>query len=394
MNIDLKFVGPKSKVKLLDSLKESFYLERELQVHCYDEACVFPQEKGIMEGGVVDSKGYIVNNSRMTEIENNRQKCDIHESSYENKNAIFIGMFMFCFGHVITDDLKKLWFLQSEEGKRLIESGAELVYLSRFGVELKPYLYHILELAGIDRTKAKLISRATKYKRIYVPENSMIRKKIGNMDKLFYTNEFIRTVNLVKSKIPIGKVSYEKIYLSRTALRDPRDHGEKNVEKLFASKGYLVIRPERIPFEQQVQLYSSCKEIVTTEGSISHALMFCNSNTKIVILRKGNYINEYQMMINDMARLNVIYLDANHTLNDNVSWDGPFYMYPTTFICKYLDIHEHFFYIFDFDFYKYLYLELRKRLKKKVRTIICRFFFIDTEKSLNYILKNKMLWYS
>lgn len=30
MNIDLKFVGPKSKVKLLDSLKESFYLEREL----------------------------------------------------------------------------------------------------------------------------------------------------------------------------------------------------------------------------------------------------------------------------------------------------------------------------------------------------------------------------
>lgn len=51
MNIDLKFVGPKSKVKLLDSLKESFYLERELQVHCYDEACVFPQEKGIMEGG-------------------------------------------------------------------------------------------------------------------------------------------------------------------------------------------------------------------------------------------------------------------------------------------------------------------------------------------------------
>lgn len=55
--------------------------------------------------------------------------------------------------------------------------------------------------------------------------------------------------------------------------------------------------------------------VVATEGSISHNVIFCRSQTDVVILWKSNYVNGYSLVINECKNLNVTYIDANHTFN-------------------------------------------------------------------------------
>lgn len=79
--------------------------------------------------------------------------------------------------------------------------------------------------------------------------------------------------------------------------------------------------------------------VVATEGSISHNVIFCRSQTDVVILWKSNYVNGYSLVINECKNLNVTYIDANHTFNlKNLSkWDGPFYLCITRHLRRYLN---------------------------------------------------------
>lgn len=60
--------------------------------------------------------------------------------------------------------------------------------------------------------------------------------------------------------------------------------------------------------------------------------MFCQQGTKLVILRKADAINEYQLAINEMLNADITYIDALHSTlarTGNESWMGPFYVYPS-----------------------------------------------------------------
>lgn len=107
-----------------------------------------------------------------------------------------------------------------------------------------------------------------------------------------------------------------------------REFWEKSIERVFKKLGYRIIYPESLSVDDQITLLNNCKYFAATEGSISHSSIFCKPRTSVVIIRKSHLVYSYQLSINEMADLNVTYIDAHRSANLNkaVPYYGPFYL--------------------------------------------------------------------
>lgn len=75
----------------------------------------------------------------------------------------------------------------------------------------------------------------------------------------------------------------EKIFLRRNSgYRKVINSIE--VEKLFLSRGYAVVEPEKLTFSQQVALFKNSKAIVSSSGAALANIIFAPHNAKIFIL--------------------------------------------------------------------------------------------------------------
>lgn len=140
---------------------------------------------------------------------------------------------------------------------------------------------------------------------------------------------------------PPSENSYpDKIYFSRTRLHDARDFGELAIEHLFANQGYRIVYPETLSFLEQVRMVSCCKTFAATEGSISHNAIFLHQGQQCVVLKKANYTNGYQYMIEHITGADTKYININHSIHSRSPWEGPFYMCPTSDLYTFLGIKK------------------------------------------------------
>ena len=100
------------------------------------------------------------------------------------------------------------------------------------------------------------IKETTIVDELYIPDVSFFSSEI---DGKLYSKEFLFTLNLLKQTYtkPQNLEPYDKIYLSRTALKSHIEFGEQNIEKLFESAGFKIIHPQNYTLEQQLFLYHS-----------------------------------------------------------------------------------------------------------------------------------------
>ena len=90
------------------------------------------------------------------------------------------------------------------------------------------------------------------YDNVYIPDNSLIEK-----DRLrHWTSQYKFLVNKICDYCRDDNGVYpEKVYLTRTAINDGKDFGEKELENIFAQRGFTVFSPEKI-----FATYSGCME--------------------------------------------------------------------------------------------------------------------------------------
>lgn len=294
-----------------------------------NEALLLPHritEKGNV-GGVVDSEGHFVIGSGWKENDEGVYDYDEANVVMDDAVAIYIGLFNPTWGHVITDGLKKLWYLHTDECKKLIANGAKVLYSTVFGEPFPEYERRIFELAvGKDVEDFVLVTEPTRFRTLVVPDNSIYLAN-GN---LYFTKEYVQMIHLIQSrtKQPVENLP-KKIYFTRCGLvKYEQEMGELSIMRLFHRLGYAIYAPERLSVDEQIALLKNCEEFVATEGSISHSSIFCKPNTKIVLLRKFDYFNKYSFLINEAAQLDVTYIDV-HKTSARVKSDhwGPYYLY-------------------------------------------------------------------
>ena len=247
--------------------------------------------------------------------------------------AILIGNIPFLFGHSFTDGFKSLWFTMTEDYRSLIKQGAKPVLMipSAQKDSFPPYYLAFLRLLDIDVKEVELITQNTLFKDLIIPDLCWGYDEKG---QIFFTEEYRQICQQITHGIDaqdLGSASpQEKVYLTRTRFCNwKREVGESDLERVFARQGYKIVSPETLSIEEQIKILRGANSIATTEGSISHAFIFCKPNTKVIIIRKTNWVNPYQLAINQAADLNVTYVDAHRTKVVKEEWKrmaGPFYL--------------------------------------------------------------------
>lgn len=282
-------------------------------------------------GGVVDAQGGFVSGTGLHE-----PPCvvgDAYPASYQYSDqiVIYIGFLLFEWGNTITDSLKKLWFLHTKQGRQLLQDGAQVVYVTFENKPLKEYQTEIFRLAGFDVNSWKQITYPLRFREVLIPGNSFITTA---EDRRFYYPEFVQTIQDIKVMAFAVAENQElpsfskKIYLTRTKWGNRRDSNEKQLENVFRQLGFQVISPERFSVVQQIVMLTKCNVMAATEGSVSHNALFMSSGAELIVLQKANYLNDYQILINEISDLGVTYISAHSStrVSKEMPWVGPFYL--------------------------------------------------------------------
>lgn len=320
-----------------------YFSEKELSCSVVEKGVVLPyagQYENRTKGGVVSNDGFFIDQSGLHENHGCGYSVSNEDIIQVNRNAIYLGTFFPIWGHCLTDNIKKLWFLKTQQAQNLIKNGAELVYVVMMDnkYRLPQNFIDLLRAYGVDILRITQIKKPTRYNNIYVPDNSLYRKG----ETIFYTKEFKETRDIILNNIPKCDIPvYDKIYFSRTHLRNGKqDFGEKRIEDVFRYLGYKIFYPEQLTLAEQVALLQNCTYFAATEGSTSHNSIFCKEGITVSIIRKGSYLNNYQPTINAMCNLNVTYIDSHLSIfaDKNRVWNGPFFLYVNNNLLKFAGI--------------------------------------------------------
>lgn len=318
---------------------QSYFSEKGLSYMIVEEGYILPYRGKLQNkitGGVITKEKRFIQQSSVDEKIGDSYFFDETEIKKSNKTVIYLGIFFPVWGHCLTDCIKKIWFLYTQEANVLLNQGVELVYVNISETLPKPFL-DLLDIC-IPNHKIVSVHEITQYKKIYIPDDSLFRDVKGI---LYYTQMHVDVLRKIIQNINFCKIrTCEKIYFSRTAIPVGRDYGEKRIEDVFKYLGYEIIYPEKISFREQVTLLQHCTHFAATEGSVSHNSMFCKPGTKVCIIRKCSYLNEYQFMINQMASLDVTYIDSHLSIciDKSNKWLGPFFLYVNNNLLHYAGI--------------------------------------------------------
>lgn len=371
MQYKLDYISPEMKDLLNPGIINSHFSEKELGVYCYEDAFILPfydWEHSI--GGLADKNKKVIIDMPKSEFKEGDTPYLGDEHLINSDIVIYIGVMIAVFGHTFNDNVRKLWFLQTDECKKLINNGAKVVYVTENNRPLPPYSLDILSYAGCNPSSYVHISELTQFKKIYVPDNSFFEGNFGRC----YTKEFISTISLIKSNVSMVGFNFKvpgKIYLSRKnyikQINWHKEYGEESIEKEMNKNGFVSIRPEEHSFAEQVYMLQHCKELATTEGSIAHMSLFCAPQCKVTLFCKARYMNIHQVAINQCADLDVTYVEVHHSwrANKQAPWLGPFYLCVTKYFERYLGYrvpHRPFFLRVSF----WQYMRIIRRLLKKI----------------------------
>lgn len=325
-------------------------------------------------GCIIDESGEAVKDSECIEWKENSNYYRLETAKQEQKKVIFLGFLLTGFGHSYTDNLRKLWFLETEEFKSLAEQGYELVYTTSLNRPIPQNTWEIFQLAGIDITQSRHITELTRFDEIIVPDNCLRAMDYGRV----YCKEYLHMLNRIREHIPELENCPSKIYFTRTkfSANSKKEYGEKDIERVFRSKGYTILAPEEYPVLKQLQLVRGCDCFASTEGSVGHLSLFAKRNTAVTIVVKANYLNFHQVMINELADLDVTYIQAHHSSRANSSypWWGPFYLCINHYLERYIGhplLHLPFWLRFSYwEYSRNIPYRVYNRIRKYGRNIV------------------------
>lgn len=359
-------------------------LDLELSYKRYEDVTILPykvQQKPLrFLGGIQDHQGQFILSSGWDPVHSGAYDVDHSIEKAHVDKAIYIGVLYHVWGHCLMEDISRLWFLKTEEGRRLLEEGYRVVYCGLRNQTPPQHVRELFLLAGFDILDFVQITCVTSCSKIVIPDKSLIRKD----DSYYYTKEFASIIHTIRDNVP--EIPCDKIYFSRKGPKVAKDYGEDAIIALLEDKGFRIIEPTTLSVKEQIGLVKGCQVFAATEGSISHIAIFARPGTHHMLLRKEwrNLIS-YTGVVNHLADLDVAYIDANHTTHVKdlrQEYSGPFYLCVNRFLERYfheklphtprwLDPEWHQYFLQDpfapeRNIFKYLCPYLLKRIRKLI----------------------------
>ena len=256
-----------------------------LTIRVYENAYVIRGEQVIF---AYDENGRFIKNTskRLVGEQKYLQVEDIDVNSIDNNTTeyeelLYIGFLRGHWGHFLVDSTVRMWSI-SKNTKTCCKILANIEgmdhfyswWFEQFGIDINS---DIIDPQGILRVK-----------RLLVPDISYLPGK-------YIFKEFIYPFDFIKDKIRNEEIECEKLYLSRVHIaKGKKQLGEIDIQHIFEKNGFKVVYPEELPASEQIALYSKCKIMVTTSGTIAHNILFSNEGTELIILDRYPNDNIHQ----------------------------------------------------------------------------------------------------
>lgn len=258
--------------------------------------------------------------------------------------------------------------------------GLKIVYtMSSWGGELPENFWEMISLLGFKKCDMVRIDRPTRFRCVYLPESSFQFVRDSVRAHMEFSKEFVSTVDRIitsANRLTANRksVNRKSIYLSRSKWKSGMDFGEKIVEKVFRGMGFDVVHPQRMSFLDLVHMLQNVDELAATEGSIAHNALFMRPHSKCYIVRKRPDCILYQPAINQIRKLEAVYIDANKTTfiyNKQYPAHGPFFMYANRRLSEFAGVKIAF-PVFEYIKYFLAYFRRRMGIRTRFKSLLIR----------------------
>ena len=279
-------------------------------------------------GGVLDENDNYVEESSSRYLFGGYYEHNSDYDDYIDEEVIFLGPFIRHWGHFICDEISRLWYvLDAPKKYRIAYCGWNFEHP---GVDIDGNYLELLELLGIKRDQLINVQKPTRFKKIIIPEMSFIPRD-------YYHVEFLKLLDIITTNALKGSYKVpEKVYFTRSNWYDnDKERGENNIVDYLTKLGFEIKSPERLSLRDQIRILNNSKSVCMISGSISHNIMFNKSKNTIIILNKTDMMNDYQVMIDNICKANIVYIDIYYKIKDVLFGKGPFLMYVSKYMQDY-----------------------------------------------------------
>lgn len=314
-----------------DEIRSSHFSDKKLSYSVYPGAYVLPfkaLESGRTGGGVVTAEEEYISASGV-----HNGFCSTYGFDRENvlnsgENVVYLGMFNGAWGHCLTDNIRRLWFFNTEEFRNRY-SDSRIVYTALDSFRFSDSFVRLLAVLGFNAAEFIRVDNITCYKNVIVPDESFYADDEGFR---FFTKEYLDMLGQVRdyaSQIPHTPglpADIEKIFLTYSQYSKGKTSGEEMLAEYFGRNGFTVIAPEKYSFDEQLYIYTHCRVMASTVGSCSHNSIFMSDGAELILIPRAYYLTGYQAALNEVNRIKVTLVDSS--LSDRVNagypWGGPF----------------------------------------------------------------------
>ena len=297
-----------------DAFSESYFIDKKLGFQVIENGMILPHKSVNIPGhfglgGIADSDGNFIESSSLHYGTGGTYTPPPKSIKHSSETVIYLAFFYRVWGHDLTDNIRRIWFLKSEFMKQF--KNCPIVYIpyydGTFTIDKQPSLKRLLEILEIDVDKLQPITQPTQFDKIILPDGSFLSP---NNPVKGYTAEYQEMIDRVrdfalKNRTP---TSIKKIYF----FNGRKGMGEERIAEYFKSKGYEIIRPETLPLDEQLNLMINAKSLGSIGCSAAHNSLFMREDSEMIFIpRAASKFGYYQEILNQVRPLNVNYVDSS-----------------------------------------------------------------------------------
>jgi len=274
--------------------------------------------------GLISANNYIIKESINHSIWDNNLKINNNKilipkvTKKINSKAIIFPTAHGSLGHYALESINRLYYLKNINEFKII------VYEN-----LPDYLFKILLILGIKKKQIlkKNFNESWEIKELLfpiIPWFEISKNEVnflGSLPKLINKNS--------------TKVSYDKIYISRTDARENRNLiNEKVIENYLKSEGFKILLASKLNINKKIEIFSKAKIIITPLGSAVHNFLFCKKiNAKIILIGNKKYFIKDYIQYAFLKNLNLHFIEATEIPSYTAAWQynhSSFFLNPIT----------------------------------------------------------------
>lgn len=328
--------------KWADSLKRYEVRDCRLEAPVYEDGIILPLRRrkdvkvadAAYMGGACDADGTFAGGHARAMRDPNLSclmSYAVHEESLakSDESVIFCGIIYQHFGHQLVDTVSRLWYLL---GRNL--GGMKIAFVMQPGAETsdnptRPAWKTMLRLLGVAEEDVLIVREPTRFKKVVVPEEALRIR----MDANAACTDVFRAV---RDAVKPGTA--RKVFLSRGKFKRHDCVNEDFLVRFYERRGFEVVYPETLSFEEQVSIMAGAHEIASTLGTMSHlATLFSPDDARLTYFTRTSDVIGAQLLLDRLFGKQFAYVDATRNLLPTNHTTFAYLFGPTRYFRAYLD---------------------------------------------------------